>query len=447
MRVINLVLCGLLASVSGVSYAAVSATEAQRLNAELTPMGGEKKANAEGTIPEWTGGYKDVDPAYKPGQPRNNPFASDKPRFTITKDNYAQYAKFLSDGQKHMLETMPGFKMNVYPTRRTAAAPSYVYENTYKNATQATLTSDGMGVEKSFGGIPFPIPQSGAEAIWNHLLAFRGIAAREYWSAYVVGSDGVASLASGSLQEHSWPYYDRTGNAENFSGKYYQMVVENKEPAFKAGEIVLAHEFVDGKRSVWQYLPGQRRVRRAPNVAYDTPDFISSGVTNFDEYNLFSGAIDRYEWKLVGKQEMFVPYNNNGFNLKKIDEVLGEKFVNPDATRWELHRVWVVEANLADGKRHAMPKRRFYLDEDKWMALVSDGWDTNGNLWKAGFAFAFVMPEVPAIQTRPLVMYDFTSGAYLAHLVPNERTPQLDNSVSYEDRRFTPDALSSRGVR
>lgn len=447
MKALQVALCGILSVFSVAAHAAVSDADAQKLKTTLTPMGAERMGNAENTIPEWTGGYTEVEPGYQPGEPRKDPFSADKPMFSITRENMAQYAQYLSDGQKHMLETLPDFRMDVYPTRRTAAAPEFVYENILKNATRAQLSADGTAVENAYGGVPFPIPQNGAEAIWNHLLAFRGTQAREYWSAYVVGSDGVPSLAAGSIQEHSWPYYDRDGSAETFSGKYYQMVAENKQPSFKAGEIVLAQEFTDGKRNVWQYLPGQRRVRRAPNVAYDTPDFISSGVTNFDEVHLFTGSIDRYEWNLVGKQELFVPYNNNAFQLKKISEVLGPKFVNPDATRWELHRVWVVEATLAPGKRHAMPKRRFYLDEDTWLALVSDGWDNNGKLWKSGFEFAFVAPELPAVQTRPMVMYDFTAGAYLSHFMTNENTPQIDNSAQFEDRRFTPDALSARSVR
>lgn len=432
-----------LALFSSAVLAAVPEQEAQRLQSELTPLGAERQGNAEGTIPAWDGGYTLVDEEYQPGQGRKDPFADEQSSFSIDLSNYQEYEQYLSDGQKHMLATFPEYRMDVYPTRRTAAAPQWVYENTYRNALNARM--DGDAVTGAYGGIPFPIPQNGTEAIWNHKLAFRGTQLAEYWRVYMVASDGVPTLAAGSLQRHSYPYYREEGNAETFDGKYYEMVVETKEPPFKAGEKVLAQEFVDGRRNVWQYLPGQRRTRRAPNVAYDTPDFISSGVTFFDEYNLFTGALDRYEWKLVGKQEMYVPYNNNGLQLRKIDELLGEKFLNPDAARWELHRVWVVEANLVSGKRHAMPKRRFYLDEDTWVALASDGWDSNGDLWKAGFVFPFVAAEVPIMQARPKLMYDFSSGAYLSHLMGNERSPQVDNTARFEDRDFTPAALGRGG--
>ncbi|MBV2205690.1 MAG: DUF1329 domain-containing protein [Pseudomonas sp.] len=423
--------------------AAVPESEAQRLKSELTPFGAERQGNAEGTIPGWEGGYTRTDTGYQPGQARKDPFAGERPLFSIDGSNYQQYEQHLSAGQKHMLESFPDFRMDVYPTQRTAAAPQWVYENTYRNALNARM--EHGAVVGAYGGIPFPIPQDGTEAIWNHLLAFRGTQLAEYWRAYLVASDGVPTLAAGSLHRHSYPYYTEGGNVEAFDGKYYEMVVENKEPPFKAGEKVLAQEFVDGKRNVWQYLPGQRRTRRAPNVAYDTPDFISSGVTNFDEVNLFTGALDRYQWTLVGKQELYVPYNNNGLQLRKVDELLGKKFVNPDATRWELHRVWVVEASLAPGKRHAMPKRRFYLDEDTWMALVSDGWDANGKLWKAGFQFPFVAPEVPVVQTRPLVMYDFSASAYLSHFIGNERSPQVDNTARFEGSEFSPGSLGRGG--
>lgn len=434
-----------LALVSALSHAAVPGPEAQKLKSTLTPFGAEKQGNASGSIPQWNGGYTQAEAGYKTGQPRKDPFASDKPLFSISKSNYQRYADSLTEGQKHMLANFDGFQINVYPTRRTAAAPQWVYNNTFQNATRARM--EGSKVVGAFGGIPFPIPKNGTEAMWNHLLAFRGTQLREYWRAYLVGGNGKSSLASGSLEEHTYPYYDRNGSVEKFDGKFYQMVVENKEPAFKAGEAVLAQEFTDGRRNVWQYLPGQRRVRRAPNVAYDTPDFIASGVTNFDEVNLFTGSLDRYEWKLVGKKEMFIPYNNNGLQQKPAADLLGRKFFGANHTRWELHRVWVVEGQLAAGKRHVMPKRRFYLDEDTWMAVASDSWDAKGKLWKAGFMFPFVAPEVPIVQTRPMVMYDFSSGAYLVHFLTNEKKLQVDNTAKIEDSKFTPDALGTRSGR
>src|SRR5688572_11895483 len=106
------------------AWAAVTPEEAAKLGAELTPLGGEKAANADGTIPAWTGGIKSPAdagvPGYKTGQHHPDPFANDKPLFTITNDNVAQYAGKLTEGHKKLLAQYKGtYKMIVYPTRRS----------------------------------------------------------------------------------------------------------------------------------------------------------------------------------------------------------------------------------------------------------------------------------------------------------------------------------------
>ena len=32
---------------------------------------------------------------------------------------------------------------------------------------------------------------------------------------------------------------------------------------------------------------------------------------SFDELNVFSGRLDRFDWKLLGKKEILIPYNSN----------------------------------------------------------------------------------------------------------------------------------------
>ncbi len=140
-------------------------------------------------------------------------------------------------------------------------------------------------------------------------------------------------------------------------------------------------------RRAWQYLPGQRRVKLAPDLAYDTPNAGSGGTSTYSDTFVFNGAMDRFDWKLVGKKEMYVPYN--GYKLmyaKDIKPALTPNHVNPDFMRWELHRVWVVEATLKPGQRDLYSKRVFYLDEDSWVALAADQYDGKGQLYRATLA-------------------------------------------------------------
>ncbi|MEN0108992.1 MAG: DUF1329 domain-containing protein, partial [Pseudomonas sp.] len=128
------------------SASAATAEEAAKLGKSLTPFGAEQAANADGSIPAWDGGYTKVDPAYKPGGKRSDPFAADKPLFSITAKNMAQYAGQLSAGTQEMFKRFPEtYRIDVYPTRRTAAATQWVYDNTLQNPTRATLLHSSAG--------------------------------------------------------------------------------------------------------------------------------------------------------------------------------------------------------------------------------------------------------------------------------------------------------------
>ena len=125
-----------------VAHAAVTADEAAKLKTELTPLGGERAGNKDGTIPAWTGGYTTPIPGDKPGGRRGDPFKGEKPLFSITARNLGQYEEKLSDGQKALLKKDPEYRIDVYKTHRTAVAPQAVYDNTFRNATRAKLVDD-----------------------------------------------------------------------------------------------------------------------------------------------------------------------------------------------------------------------------------------------------------------------------------------------------------------
>jgi len=431
---------------AAIHSAAVTPEEAARLKTELTPFGAEKAGNKEGTIPAWDGGYTKVPPGYQSGQPRPDPFADEKPRLTITAQNMNQYADQLSDGVKALLQRFPTYRLDVYPTHRTAAAPQWVYNNTFKNATRARLTNNGLALEGAQGGIAFPIPKNGKEAMWNHLFPWTGEASVIDVQIYVVTAGRKPVLTFESTSEGQYPYYCQDSTSELVGDIYGFLQSSITAPAYLTGEKILTiSQLKQGRQGVqsWQYLLGQRRVRRAPNFEYDTPSFATSGINFFDEYHLFDGALDRYDWKLVGKKEMFVPYNTSQDpRVKRVDELLRPYHLNPDRVRWELHRVWVVEATLAPGKRHVMPKRRLYLDEDTWQALLSDSWDSNGQLWHVGQTLPFLAQEVPAVLNLPFVLYDFLKGAYA---IFNQQPYRV--AIRQPEEYFSPAALTAEGIR
>jgi hypothetical protein len=431
--------------------AAVPADEAAKLKSTLTPLGAEKAGNAAGTIPAWTGAPVSM-PAAKPGAPRPEPFANEKPAFSITAQNVSQYADKLTEGQQAMFKKYPNYRIDVYPTHRTASAPQWVYDNTFKNATRARTVKNGYAVEGAYGGIPFPVPKSGTEAMWNNLLRWQGEHARELMSTYITTSDGKRVLVSDSEIWLQWPYYYKDGSAEQAKNEFFFIRLITHGPSQKAGEAVLVRDTLDPTegRPSWQYLTGQRRVRKLPNATYDTPSFVTSGVSNFDEIYVFSGPMDRYDWKIVGKREMIIPYNNNKFvQPEKIDSVLGERYLNPDHVRWELHRVWVVEANLANGKRHVMPKRRFYLDEDTWQAVLADGWDAKGQLWKTFWYLNLVIPELPGVVGSSFGHYNLQTGDWIANDLINGKNSQPNPKYGprLPDSHYTSDAMAGEGVR
>ncbi|OGB67030.1 MAG: hypothetical protein A2496_02105 [Burkholderiales bacterium RIFOXYC12_FULL_60_6] len=430
--------------------AGVSPDEAAKLKSELTPLGAEKAGNKDGSIPAWTGGYTTPIAGDKPGGRRGDPFKDEKLVFSITAKNLEQYADKLTDGTKAMLKKYPDtYRVDVYKTHRTASAPQWVYDNTFKNATRAKLVGDK--VEGAFGGIPFPVPKVGAEVMWNHLLRWRGTDWQFHTNMYQLTSDGKAVLATDGVGDQQMPYYQKDGDPESFatSGEFWLVRLVNAGPPIRAGEAIVGRENVDPSKSQsWVYLTGQRRVRKLPNPCCDTPTPAAAGVMSFDEIEVFTGRLERFDWKLLGKKEMVVPYNSNRLLQPKTDaEVMSKNHLNPDFVRWEQHRVWVVEATLKEGKRHQAPKSRYYCDEDTWMCVLGDRWDANGQLWKTVWSQSFVAPDLPGLVGGAMGFYDLLSGTAFVGNLYNEKKAQYPLMKPFASSHFTPDAMSAAGVR
>jgi hypothetical protein len=432
------------------AQAVVTAEEAAKLKSSLTPLGAERAGNKEGIIPVWDVGLTQAPPGYKAGDARPDFFASERPILSIESKNMAQHEGKLTDGVKALMKKHPEFYINVYPTHRTAAAPQWVYDNTFKNAMRAKLIDGGHGTDNAYGGIPFPIPRDAYEVMQNHRLAWTGTNTQAPLRVWVVTADGRRALASGGVQTMRNPYYDPQSSIEAFDGYYRFAKFAATEPGSKAGEAILGHEPINASkpRGVWQYLVGQRRVRKAPSVSYDTPDSVTSSIGLFDEAFMLLGPIDKHELKLVGKREIYIPYNNNGAATAKVADLVTPKTLNPSLVRWELHRVWEVEATLLPGKRHVVPKRKYYLDEDTWQIVLIDGWDAKGDLWRTTFTLTLLAPDIPALLGNLMWGgYDLQSGAYYLNMASNELPSQYKTISSLPNSFFSPEELAAEGAR
>lgn len=449
---LTILACALLlvVGVATTLQAELSADEVARLGKDLTPLGGEMGANADGTIPAWEGGITTPPAGFTPGDHHPDPFADDKVLFTITADNMGEYADKLSPGYQAVLETYPSFKMNVYPTHRSAAFPQRIYDKTKEVAATAKLVENGHGVTGAVNGIPFPIPKSGVEVIWNHLLRYRSeVASRTIAQAAPTRSGNYTEVR---FEDEFLMLYSMEGmTEESLNNKILMFKQEVKAPARLAGGILLVHETlnqVKEHRSAWLYNPGQRRVRRAPNVAYDNPGTAADGMRTSDQFDMFNGAVDRYDWKLVGRQEMYVPYNSYKLHSDAIkhSDVLTPLHINPDLARYELHRVWVVDATLKEGARHIYKRRTFYVDEDSWQILAMDQYDNRDQLWRVSEGHVINYYEVPMLWTTLEVHIDLQAGRYLAIGLDNE-LPMYQFGIDRTLEDFTPTALRRAGKR
>ena len=433
--------------------AQLAAGDLAKLGTTLTPMGAEKAANAAGTIPAWDGGITKV-PAgvtFKTGGAYPDPFPTDKPLFTITAATADKYKDNLSPGQMAMLKQYPTYKLNVFTTRRSAAFPEGHYKETKDCAGKAMLAAGGNGVVGCTGGTPFPIPKNGNEAIWNMILHYKGDTFAQHWAQAAVTASGDFALV-----KFEYEYDLQYGNlgktaAQRENNKVLNYLQVTTAPARLAGQILLVHETVDQAkepRSAWTYNPGQRRVRLAPNVAYDNPGTAADGLRTNDDFGMFNGATDRYEWKLVGKKEMYIPYNSHRMSDPKLkySDQLRPGHMNQDLARYELHRVWVVDATLKAGTSHIYARRTFYIDEDTWNVVLIDKYDGRGQLWRFSEQHSESWYDVPMWFPTIEVHHDLQSRRYIAMGLRSEE------KVIYEPIKrtaadYTPQNLRNLGTR
>lgn len=430
--------------------ARVSAEAAAQLGQSLTLVGAEKSASADGRIPAWTGGIKPADfgnkfSNFKQGDFYPELFAEDKPKFRITHDNYKKYANELPVGAQEMLSRYPEYYLNVYPTRRTATYPDFINQATRANATTAHLEgSDDLRDAKL--GFPFPIPKSGMEVIWNHKVRYLGSTVDQTGNFLVVSQKGDIHAAS-YTQSVRFLYGNPKLPQEDKQGMIFQLVRTQTAPPRLAGQVTMAWEYQDGSREAWLYTPGVHRVLKAPSLGFDSPMIGTDGGVSIDQGDMFNGSLKQYSWKLLGKRPMYIAYNNYHLQQQslKYSDLVRIHHLAPEHLRYELHRVWVVEATLAPGLKNVIAKRVFYVDEDSWTIAAVDGYDSRGQIWRyqEGHLLPLIVDQI--VVPAPMAVYDFNSGRYVLTNLINELPYVAKFGVKLSADYFTPQRILSSG--
>ena len=419
--------------------------DVSRLDAELTPTGAERAGNGV-DIPPWTGGLPQNSGPWQTAF-HDDPFESEAPLFGIDASNMEQHKERLTPGQQQMLKRFPDYRINVYSSHRTASYPQYVYDAIRTNAMQAKLMPYGSGVSGATMSSPFPMPENGLEVLWNHTLRFRG---------HTVQYEAASSLVTETGQRmdtvREYRYYFKYSEPdvlpEDLDNKIFLLTRETIAPSHQAGSLTLVHETLDQTRSPrksWIYTAGSRRLRRTPDLAYDTPDPNTQSLRTIDQVDMFNGAPDYYDWTLIGKQEIYIPYNAYRVHQPdlKLDDILQDQHINPDLLRYEPHRVWVIEANLRMGFSHKYAKRRYYLDEDSWSIVYAEEYDRHGELVQLTEGHLINYYDQQMMFTTLEVTYDFVSRRYYAEGLDNER----GESFHFFDTGLRENDFSTSAVR
>ncbi len=438
------------------SFAAVTAEEAEQLGKNLTLWGAEKAGNAAGTIPPYTGGLPPdfTMPGWddKAGRYPTGPFDHEKPLFSITGANMEKYKENLTPGQMELLKRYPSFRMDIYPTHRSIPWKERTASFCKKNAVTAKLTAGGGGFEGAYECVPFPIPKNGYEVLWNFnarpVAGYRSIINISNFLVPAVGNK--IDLVSYTL-DFVHPYHDP--NKDTFEGIHVEKRIGRfYDPAAMAGQIILiwgSSDFNKMDLKTWFYSPGQRRVRLAPDFSYDTPVSLYNGAITSDESSGFDGNPDRFDMKLVGKKEMYINYNNNRALFAPIDKLATPFARNPDLDRWELHRVWVVEATLKKGKRHRDTRRTLFIDEDSWAIVATDYYDQAGKLHRTGFFSSLPLPKFQTYSFNDMLIYDLNKREYIAAAAFNKPDSYVKilSDAPADLNRWTSSVMESMGIR
>jgi hypothetical protein len=434
-------ICGTIKRGAVFTLLAGSLAIASAQTVKLTPLGAEQAGNAAGTIPEWKGGLAKPPAGFDRKKGYVDPFAGEKPLFVVNQSNLAEHQKFLSAGQIVLIKRYPNYTIPVYPSHRTAVFSEAMMKAIETEAGKPKVVHGGLAVEGvTATSVPFPQPKSGIEAVWNTLLRRPAQTLESHTSGFVAGP-GLKPQPFSSSQTIAWaPAIGKEG-----TNLLFALIGESTRPAAQAGEALLVLDtlnFKDDARNAWVVNSGQRRVIRAPELVHSAPAGNSDALRTVDDIYGFNGSPERYEWKLLGKREMYIPYNSYKLSDKalKYEEMVQDSFLKPELTRFELHRVWVIEGTLKPGMEHIYSKRTMYVDEDSWYVSLMDQYDNKGELWRVKMLYLMQAYDAPGMYTAGEVQHDLNARKSVFSGFQNEDAATEFN-VSVRSGDFTPAAL------
>lgn len=419
----------------------------------LTPVGAEQGSNADGSIPPWTGGLSRSQwPAdFKPGGRLTDPFPGDRPLFTINAGNYRQYASRLSEGHKALFAKYPDYTLPIFATRRTVAFPQAIYDATQANLGKAKAEA-ADSLEGARLGFPFAQPKTGVEVLWNHRVRYRGESAQLKYRQAVVGADGAIRNLDDVIFRVLFRYASIVNPADVERDNILLYGIFSAAKAGSSPEFVgLFHETANSlkkARGIWVLLVNVGKMFRIPPIGYDQPFPETENIQFIDMVDMYNGLFDRYVWKLTGKRELFIPYNSYRLSdgRYKNADLLTKGHFNQAGTRYELHRVWVVEATLRPGNTHSFGKRVFYVDEDSWNVVLVENYDPSGNLWRFQEGHLLPLYDIQAAYAVPSLTYDLKSGSYFAERLFSE-SPPIQYNLQINDQEFLPAVVKNKYTR
>ncbi len=417
----------------------------------LTFFGAESAGNSSNTIPPWTGGITSPPAGYTKGDWHIDPYAKDHVLFTIDHTNVDKYGDRLSAGHRALIAKYPDtYRLPVYPSRRSVSYPSAVEEQTAKYLGKAEIVDDGAGLAGIVRGIPFPQPKNGAQAFWNMRVSYKGGGYRGYYTTALTTANGGYELGI-SEHEIEFMYGDERTTLENLDNIKVRAVMTTLRPAKNSGGMYLYHFLLnsrDEERRNWAYSAGKRRVKRSSMISHDQPMAGSEGIHIWDQGDMWLGPMTEFNWTLIGKREMYVPYNAYTLHSgdTKIDSIVKPHHINQDLTRYELHRVWVVEATRRDESTHFYHKRRYFIDEDSWRIMFAEHYDEEGKVHRFTEAHHINFYEARVFYTTLDTYYKLDSERYYLRHVDNEYTP-FDFSFDQQASYYTPGRLKMKAKR
>ncbi len=443
----------------------------------LTPVGATRAGNAAGTIPEWTGGIQAPPASFQPGGTWVDPFPDDKPLFTITAQNYEQYQENLTPGQVAMLKQYPdSFRMHVYPSRRSASYPDWFVESTKVQAKHIDICPEYAQHNEMClrdvqpgGGVAFPIPKTAEELGWNTLLShYVGTTMDAIGNGALIDSLGNRTDVIIRSREY-WPYQvpaDKKQTNEWFTQWGGAILCDSwqiQQPPRSSGLVFGGCNYFDNVDfQVYLYIPGQRRVRKAPEIGFhDSPSFGSDGQRTVSSRWMwwFGGKEPRHSFTMQKGKEVFIPYNSYKIADASLtyDDIYGKKHINQDLLRYELHRVWVIEGDLKPGFRHLYKRNVAYFDEDTWMGVAYEAYDAKDRLWRVGEQYNLNLYDKRIMRPMGDAQIDLINGRYTTfpywHVQAGKASgfgmPKFETSdeVTVDLSVYTPQGLRKFGTR